>query len=223
MIHAWITGRRDRGRGRFSDRREAGRRLAPLLQEHAGRDDVVVLALPRGGVPVAWEIATALRVPLDVFAVRKLGVPGHEELAMGAIGTGGSEVIDSVLVNQLRISRDALLTVVERERSELRRQQALYRGERPLPDLAGMTVLLVDDGIATGASMSAAIEALRQRQPRRIVVAVPVAPEETCRRLRRQADEVVCCRMPDDFGGVGAWYENFDQVSDDEVRRLLRR
>jgi predicted phosphoribosyltransferase len=141
---------------------------------------------------------------------------------MGAIGTGGSEVIDSVLVDQLRISPEALLAVVERERNELRRQQALYRGERP-PELAGMTVLLVDDGIATGASMSAAIGALRQTQPRSIVVAVPVAPEETCRRLRRQADDVVCCRMPDDFGGVGAWYENFDQVSDDEVRRLLRR
>lgn len=205
----------------FDDRRDAGRALALLLHDYAARDDVVVLALPRGGVPVAYEIARALRVPLDVFAVRKLGVPGQEELAMGAIGTGGADVLNYDVIDALRISHGEVARVAERERRELERRERLYRDSRPYPQIEGKTVLLVDDGVATGASMLVAVQALRQKHPDRIVVAVPVAPAPTCAMLRRHADAVICARTPVPFGGVGNWYVDFTQVSDDDVRRLL--
>jgi len=208
---------------RFRDRLEAGRALAGLLAEFAGRRDVVVLALPRGGVPVAYEVAAALDAPLDVFAVRKLGVPGHEELAMGAIASGGIELLDTQLVDALQVPRSDVLRIVERERRELERRQRLYRDHRPYPKIAGKTVLLIDDGLATGASMYAALRALRKERPAKVVVAVPIAPSDTCTALRQFADDVVCCQTPSPFGGVGAWYEDFTQVSDAEVRDFLGR
>ena len=205
----------------YHDRREAGRALVPLLHAYAARDDVVVLALPRGGVPVAYEIAIALGAPLDVFAVRKLGVPGQEELAMGAIGTGGADVLNFEVIDALRISHGEVVRVAERERRELERRERLYRDNRPYPRIEGKTVLLVDDGLATGASMLVAVQALRQMRPDRIVVAVPVAPASTCAMLRRHADAVICAQTPVPFGGVGSWYVDFTQVSDDDVRLLL--
>jgi putative phosphoribosyl transferase len=208
---------------RFRDRRNAGRRLALALASFAGRHDVVVLGLPRGGVPVAFEVAHALRVPLDVFAVRKIGVPGNEELAMGAIGSGGFEALDSKLIAELGLSWADVLCVVERERRELARRQTLYRDHRSYPQIAGNVVILIDDGLATGASMFVAVDALRAMQPARIVVAVPVAPSDALRSLCAYADDVVCLQTPENFGGVGGWYDDFEQVSDDEVRRLLAR
>lgn len=205
----------------FRDRREAGRFLATRLAAYAGRDDVIVLGVPRGGVPVAYEIALALGAPLDVFSVRKLGVPGHEELAMGAIGTGGTRVLNPDVIATLHITNDTVVEVAQRERRELERREAAYRDGRPFPALDGKTVILVDDGIATGASMLAAIAALRERHPARVVVAVPVGPIESCNTLRAYADEVVCALTPEYFGGVGAWYEDFSQTTDDEVRALL--
>lgn len=207
----------------FRDRREAGRLLIPLLRDYAGRDDVVVLALPRGGIPVAYEIAVALGAPLDVFTVRKLGVPGHEELAMGAIASGGISVLDEGAVAALGISPDEIIHVAEREREELARRERLYRDHREFPRLEGKNVILVDDGVATGASMFVAVKALRQQKPARIVVAVPVAAPDSCALLRRHADEVIAYRTPEPFGGVGAWYDDFSQVSDAEVRTLLSR
>ncbi len=207
----------------FADRREAGRVLAESLGDYAGRQDVIVLALPRGGVPVGYEVARALPAPLDVFLVRKLGVPGNEELAMGAIASGGMQVLDLKLVDELQISRAELDHAVAREDRELERRQRLYRGRRPFPEIAGKTVLIVDDGLATGASMFAALRTLRKTQPLELVVAVPVAPPDTCEALRGFADRVVCPRTPVPFGGVGAWYQNFEQVRDDEVRALLKQ
>jgi erythromycin esterase-like protein/predicted phosphoribosyltransferase len=208
--------------GLFRDRHEAGRALAGLLEHYRGRDDIVVLALPRGGVPVAYEVATALGAPLDVFLVRKLGVPGREELAMGAIASGGIVVLNDDVVRDLGISQEDLRRTAEREARELRRREQAYRGNRPMPSLAGKVVILVDDGLATGSSMRAAIQALRALGPARIVVAVPAAPESTCQELAAEVDEVVCATTPSPFFAVGASYYDFTQTTDDEVRDLLQ-
>lgn len=197
--------------------------LATKLADYADRPDVLVLALPRGGVPVAFEVAGALRAPLDVFLVRKLGVPGHEELAMGAIASGGVRVINHEVVDYLNVSRDVINSVAQKEQQELQRRESVYRSARPLPDVRGKTVILVDDGLATGSSMKAAVLALRQRQPAKIVVAVPVAAPSICRELQREADEVVCAMTPEPFQAVGSWYQDFSQTTDDEVRALLDR
>jgi len=207
----------------FRDRRDAGRRLAEQLAAYGNRSDVTVLALPRGGVPVGYEVARALDAPLDVFVVRKLGVPGYDEVAMGAIATGGVRVLNVDLIAQVAIPADVIDAVAERERAELMRRERLYRGGRPSPDVRGRTVILVDDGLATGATMMAAIEALRKLEPGRIVVAVPIASRDACEEMRRQADEVVCARTPEPFHAVGRWYEDFSQTSDAEVRELLGR
>jgi predicted phosphoribosyltransferase len=208
---------------RFHDRADAGRQLAAQLSAYAKRNDVVVLALPRGGVPVAFEVARALNAPLDVFLVRKLGVPGHPELAMGAIASGGVRVLSDDLIDELGIPRDAVELTAAREAIELERREAAYRGTRPVPSLRDRTVMLVDDGFATGATMEAAIHAVRVLGPARIVAAAPVAARETCDRLRRFAEDVVCAQTPWPFQAVGLWYERFDQTTDDEVVDLLRR
>jgi erythromycin esterase-like protein/predicted phosphoribosyltransferase len=208
---------------RFRNRNEAGRLLANKLTAYANRPDVLVLALPRGGVPVAYEVARALGAPLDVFVVRKLGVPGHEELAMGAIATGGVRVLNDQIVQRLRIPEYIVDAVAAREQPELRRRERLYRGGRPPPQVRGRTVILVDDGLATGATMRAAIMALRQLQPARIVVAIPTGSPETCEELKAEVDEVVCAITPDPFLAVGHWYEDFSQTTDEEVRDLLAR
>ncbi|KXS36968.1 MAG: phosphoribosyltransferase [Halomonadaceae bacterium T82-2] len=204
----------------FEDRRDAGERLASHL---AGRvtAPAVVLGLPRGGVPVAAEIARTLDLPLDVLVVRKLGVPGHEEFAMGAIASGGVTVVDDELVTRLRIGSRALDTVIERERAELARREQAYRGDRAYPDLAATTVVLVDDGIATGATMRAAVQAVHRLGAKRCVVAVPVAAPDSLALLRDTADEVVCLAAPEMFSSVGQWYRHFDQTSDTEVRQCL--
>jgi predicted phosphoribosyltransferase len=208
---------------RFRDRHEAGRLLADKLSAHAGRPDVLVLALPRGGVPVGYEVARALRAPLDVFLVRKLGVPGHEELAMGAVATGGVRVLNADIVGALGIPASMIDATTAEEREELARRERLYRGDRPFPDVHGRTVLLVDDGLATGASMHAAIAALRPQQPARIVVAVPTAAPDICDELRAEVDDLVCALTPQPFHSVGLWYDDFSPTTDDEVRDLLAR
>ncbi len=208
-------------RSRFADRHDAGRRLAERLDHYSGRDDVVVLGLPRGGVPVAFEVARALGVPLDVFLVRKLGVPGHEELAMGAIASGGVRVVNDDVLAATRMPAEALEAVAGRELERLQEQERAYRGGREPLDVRGRVAILVDDGLATGATMRAAIEALRDRGAGSIVVAVPTAPLETCEALRREVDEVVCARTPDPFMAVGLWYRDFAPVSDQEVTELL--
>ncbi|HWE11312.1 MAG TPA: erythromycin esterase family protein [Solirubrobacteraceae bacterium] len=208
---------------RFTDRADAGRKLAGRLREFAGRDDVVVLGLPRGGVPVASEIAAALGVSLDVFLVRKLGVPGHAELALGAIATGGTRVLNKPLLEELAIPAEWIEAIDATERRELERRDRTYRGERPPPDLAGRTVILVDDGLATGATMLAAVLAVKLDGPAKVVVAVPVADPEVCRALSAEADQVVCLLAPERLGAVGRWYEDFAQTSDEEVRGLLQR
>lgn len=207
----------------FADRRQAGKKLANQLASYANRSDVLVLALPRGGVPVAFEVARALRAPLDVFLVRKLGVPGHEELAMGAIATGGVRVLNEDVTSQMQISSSAIDEVAGREEQELKRRERLYRGERAAPSAQGRTVILIDDGLATGSTMRAAATALRKMQPSKIIVGVPVAAAETCADLRNEVDEVVCGATPEPFIAVGAWYSDFEQTSDEEVRELLRR
>jgi predicted phosphoribosyltransferase len=206
---------------RFRDRHDAGRLLAEKLTAYAHRPDVLVLALPRGGVPVAYEVARALGTPLDVFVVRKLGVPGHEELAMGAVATGGVRVLNDDVVRGLRIPDRVIDAVTALEQQELARRERLYRGDRTPPDVRGRTVILVDDGLATGATMHAAIAALRQQEPARIVVAVPTAAPETCNALRAEVDDVVCAITPEPFHAVGLWYEDFSQTTDEEVRELL--
>ena len=206
---------------RFRDRTDAGRRLAEELGRYAGRDDVIVLALPRGGVPVGAEVARALGAPLDVFLVRKLGVPGHEELAMGAIASGGTRVMNQDVVDQLRIAPKWVDAVAAQEGAELARREAAYRDGRPAPDVRNKTVILVDDGLATGASMKAGVAALRNLGPARIVAAVPVGARETCQELGALADEVVCAETPDPFYAVGSWYADFEQTSDEEVRESL--
>jgi putative phosphoribosyl transferase len=208
---------------RFKNRSEAGRFLAEQLSAYANRPDTLVLALPRGGVPVAYEVAKALGAPLDVFQVRKLGLPGHEELAMGAIATGGVRVRNPEVVEYLRIPDEVIDEVTARERRELERRERLYREGRPALSPRGRVVILVDDGLATGSTMRAAILALRQQQPASIVVAVPVAAKQTCEELRAVADEVVCAVTPDPFYAVGLWYEDFAQTTDEEVRELLAR
>jgi predicted phosphoribosyltransferase len=207
----------------YRDRTDAGRQLATQLQEYSGRSDVIVLALPRGGVPVAFEVATALRAPLDVFIVRKLGVPGHEEYAMGAIASGGVRVIDERVVRSVGITRAELDAVAAAEERELERRERRYRGDRPPPEVAGRTAILVDDGLATGSTMRAAVAALREERAARVVVAVPIAPPETCDAFRDLVDDIVCARTPEPFYAVGLWYEDFSQTTDDEVRALLAR
>jgi putative phosphoribosyl transferase len=207
----------------YRDRFAGGEALAKQLAAYANRPDVLVLALPRGGVPVGYAVARALRAPLDVYVVRKLGVPGHEELAMGAIASGGVEVLNPGVIDMLRVPRQVIDTVAAREAVALRQGERAYRDDRPPPEVAGKTVLLVDDGLATGASMRAAAAALRALGAGRIVVAVPVASRETCDELRSEVDEVVCALTPEPFRAVGLWYQDFAPVSDDEVRDLLRR
>jgi putative phosphoribosyl transferase len=207
----------------FSNRREAGAKLADKLRAYANRADVLVLALPRGGVPVAYEVARALHTPLDVFVVRKLGVPGHEELAMGAIATGGVRVLNEALTSAMGIPRSLINAIVRREQKELQRRERLYRGARSLPDVRGRTVILVDDGLATGSTMRAAALALRKMQPSKLIVAVPVGAQDTCDEFRGDVDEVVCAITPSQFTSVSAWYADFSQTSDKEVRDLLQR
>jgi predicted phosphoribosyltransferase len=208
---------------RYADRAEAGRELARELARFAGRDDLIVLGLPRGGVPVAAEVAAELGAPLDVFVVRKLGVPGHEELAMGAIGPGGTQVVNTEVRDHLAIADEELDRVAAAERVELVRRESTYRGDRPFPDLTDRLVILVDDGLATGASMRAAVQAVQVQQPARIVVAVPVAPPDTCESLARLGIEVICPYRPARFGGVGRFYLDFSQTTDREVREVMER
>ncbi|BCZ24051.1 hypothetical protein MTY59_39060 [Mycobacterium senriense] len=205
----------------FVDRREAGRALAQQLAAYSGRDDVLVFGLARGGVPVAWEIAAALRAPLDVFLVRKLGVPQWSELAMGALASGGGVVMNEDVVAGLRVTDEQVREVIDSETAELLRREHAYRGGRPIADLRDRIVILADDGIATGASMLAAVRAIQAAGPKSIVVAVPVGPESTCRELAQEADDVVCATMPPGFEAVGQVYDDFHQISDDEVRELL--
>jgi putative phosphoribosyl transferase len=207
----------------FRDRTEAGRRLAEKLVRYAGQPDTIVLALPRGGVPVAYEVAMALNAPLDVYLVRKLGVPGHEELALGAIATGGVRVLVPEVIREAEVPEHAVERVTQQELRELERRERAFRGERPPPDVRGRTVILVDDGLATGATMRAAIAALKQQGPARIVVAVPTAAPQTCESMRREVDDVVCAITPEPFYAVGLWYDDFAQTTDDEVKALLER
>jgi putative phosphoribosyl transferase len=206
----------------YLNRREAGVELARKLERYADRDDVVVLALPRGGVPVAFEVAQALGAELDIFLVRKLGVPGHRELAMGAIASGGVRVLNHDVVSYLGVPNHVIDEVAREEQAELERREHEYRGDRPPVDLRHRVVMLVDDGLATGSTMRAGVEAVRKYEPSRIVVAVPVAPPSTCGELERIADEVVCAQTPEPFSAVGLWYRDFSQTTDDEVRELLR-
>lgn len=207
----------------FRDRREAGRALAEKLRKYADRPDVVVLALPRGGVPVGQEVAQALHAPLDVFVVRKLGLPGHEELAMGAIASGGVRVLNDEVVRTLDIPDEVIDRIAAEEEQELRRRERVYRDGRPPIDPRDKIVLLVDDGLATGSTMRAAVAAVSRQSPGRIVVAVPVGARDTCAALREEADEVVCAHMPEPFYAVGAWYEDFAQTTDEEVREMLKQ
>lgn len=205
----------------FTDRRHAGRVLASALGKYAGRTDGMVLALPRGGVPVAYEVARTLGAPLDVFVVRKLGVPGHEELAMGALASGGLCVLNNDVVRALGITKEVILESARVENQELGRRDRAYRGDRPPADVSGKTVILIDDGLATGSTMRAAIQAVRQRDPARVVAAVPVAAPETCSEMSEEADDMVCAATPRPFHAVGLWYQDFTQTSDQEVRDLL--
>ena len=207
----------------YADRAHAGRVLAAALGAYAGGHDVLVLALPRGGVPVGYEVAQVIGAPLDVLLVRKLGLPGHEELAMGAIATGGARVLNEEVVRSVDVSAAVIEEVTAREQEELRRRLREYRGDRPEPELTGRRLILVDDGLATGSTMLAAVSAVRQQRPSEVVVAVPVAPPETCDAFEANSaiDRLVCPARPAAFGGVGRWYSDFTQTSDDEVRQLL--
>jgi putative phosphoribosyl transferase len=208
---------------RFRNRSEAGRFLGRVLESYKDRQDVLVLALPRGGVPVAYEVAQSLNAPLDIFLVRKLGVPGQEELAMGAIASGGIRTLNNSIVQQLNIPTAAIEAATRRESQELERREQLYRGDKPAMDISGHTVIVVDDGLATGSTMRVAVAALRRQNPAKIVVAVPTAAAETCRDLREEADEVVCAVTPEPFYAVGLWYEDFSQTTDEEVTELIHR
>lgn len=207
----------------FRDRTQAGQELSKKLAAYQGRTDVLVLALPRGGVPVGYEVAKALRAPMDVFLVRKLGAPGQEELAMGAIAMGGIRVLNDDVVKLLHIDPRDIEAVAAKEERELARRDRMYRGARPRPNVKGCTVILVDDGLATGATMRAAVAALRRQGPTRIVVAVPVAAAQTCHEFAGEVDELVCCCTPEPFYSVGFWYEDFSQAPDSEIRELLDR
>jgi predicted phosphoribosyltransferase len=206
----------------FKDRRDAGRKLAQKLKDYPGRKDVIVLALPRGGVPVAYEAAKALNVPMDIFIVRKLGWPGHEEMAIGAIASGGVRVLNQDIVQYLNIPEALIDAVAQRELRELERREHAYRGDRPPLNVKDRTVIIVDDGLATGASMRAAIEGVRAHHPARMVIAVPTAAPETCESLKHEVDEVICATTPEPFYGVSRWYEDFSQTTDEEVRTLLQ-
>jgi predicted phosphoribosyltransferase len=208
---------------RFRDRAHAGRALARMLSTYAHRPGVVVLALPRGGVPVGYEVARALEAPLDVFLVRKLGVPGHEELAMGAIASGGVRVLNDEVLAQINLRPAAIEAVTAREAGELERRERAYRGDRPPPNVRGRTVILVDDGLATGSTMRAAVQALRQHLPARIVMAVPVAAPSACESFHSQVNQAICAMTPEPFVAVGLWYEDFSTTTDAEVRDLLAR
>lgn len=207
----------------YKDRCEAGRVLASAVQRYAGRPDLLVLALPRGGVPVAFEVAQALAAPLDTLVVRKLGLPGQEELALGAIASGGGVVLNEQVTDVYSLSQEVIDQVVDRETKELHRREHAYRGDRPAPPIKNKCVLLIDDGLATGSTMRAAIAAVKQHYPARLVVAVPVAPPQTVEALRQEVDDVICPAMPVVFRAVGQWYEQFDQVSDEQVRELLAK
>lgn len=208
---------------RFQNRIEAGQQLATRLKVYADRPNVLVLGLPRGGVPVAYEVAKALHAPLDICLVRKLGVPGHKELAMGAIASGGVRVLNYDVVSWLGISGKTIDEVAARELKELQRRDRVYRGDRPQPEIRDRIVILVDDGIATGSTMRAAISVLERQQPAYLVVAVPVAPPQTCDALRAEIDDVVCLMTPESFYAIGVWYEDFSQTTDDEVSELLAK
>ena len=205
----------------FSDRKDAGRQLAAKMKDYKGHRDLVVLALPRGGVPVGAEVARELEAPFDVFLVRKLGAPGQEELAMGAIASGGVRVLNPSVVRGMGISDEVIEETVEREKEELQRREFEYRGARPPLDLKGRVVVLVDDGLATGASMGAAVQAVREAKPRHIIVAVPTAAPDTANEISKEADKVISVMTPSPFMAVGAWYDDFRQTTDDEVRELL--
>ncbi len=207
----------------FANRSEAGRGLAWRLEQYADRDDVLVLAVPRGGVPVAFEVAQALHVPLDIFLLRKLGVPGHSELAFGAIASGGVRVLDRETIRALQISQVDIAAVTAREQQELKRREVAYRGDQPALPVAGKTIIVVDDGIATGASMLAGIHALRELRPAKIVIAVPIAAPEAYARLAYEVDEIVCVAAPEHFRAVGQFYDNFAQTEDEEVIELLAK
>jgi len=206
----------------FRDRRDAGKTLAQKLLHYADRPDVLLLALPRGGVPVAYEVALALHVPLDVFIVRKLGVPGHEELAIGAIASGGIRVLNEEIIQALHIPEEIIEQVAQRELQELRRREEAYRGDYPPPEIHGRIAILIDDGLATGASMRAAVAGVRAQDPERIIVAVPTAAPETCEAFQNEVDEIVCAITPEPFLGVGRWYEDFEQTTDEGVRLFLQ-
>jgi predicted phosphoribosyltransferase len=207
----------------FNDRTDAGRRLAKRLSEYANRPDVLILALPRGGVPVAFEVAKALNVKMDVFIVRKLGVPGNEELAMGAIASDNIRVLNEDIVRSFQIPQKVINEVAANELRELERRERLYRGNRPKPNISGSTVILVDDGLATGATMRAAAAAVKTKNPDQVVIAVPVAAPDTCSDFRNEVDKIICFATPEPFYGVGAWYEDFSQTTDKEVCDLLDR
>ncbi len=208
---------------KFRDRTEAGRMLARRLRAYAGRSDVIVLGIPRGGVPVAFEVATELSAPLDVFVLRKLGVPGHEELAFGAVASGGARIVDREITEVLEISEPEIERVTANERNELMRRELAYRGGRPPLNLKGLTVIVVDDGIATGSSIRAGIQALRQLKPAKIVIGAPVAPQTTFNRLKSEVDDLVCVETPESFFAIGQFYEGFSQVTDREVVELLKK
>jgi putative phosphoribosyl transferase len=212
-----------RDRSLFKDRYDAGKQLGELLFTYANRPGVIVMALPRGGVPVAFEVGKTLNAPMDIFLVRKLGMPGHEELAMGAIASGGTVVFNRDVMQGLSIPPRVMEEVAAQEQQELARRERAYRGDRPAPDVQGRTVILVDDGLATGSTMRAAVAALHQQQPARLVVAVPVGSRETCQELEREVDEVVCAHTPEPFYAVGLWYRDFAPTTDQEVRELIER
>lgn len=207
----------------FTNRRQAGRKLAGELQKYKGRDNVIVLGLPRGGVPVAYEVAEALEAHLDVFVVRKLGVPTHPELAMGAIASGGVKVTNDNVIQQAGVSEEQIEDVVREEKQELEEREKLYRGSRPDIDLEGKTVILVDDGMATGASMRAALKALKKHNPKKVIIAVPTAPKDSCEEFRSKVDEMICLQTPTPFWGVGGSYQDFSQTTNQEVRELLEK
>lgn len=208
---------------RYKNRQHAGRELADSLMQYENQHDAIVLGLPRGGVPVAAEVAQALNLPLDIFVVRKLGTPGHEEMAMGAIASGGVRILSKGLIQALNISQSQINATTEKELQELKRRESAYRDNKAMPELQNKTVILIDDGMATGSTMKAAIQGLRQHNPAKIVVALPVGSEEACKKIGQIVDELTCLMIPHNFGGVGAWYDRFDQTSDEEVRHLLQQ